>query len=122
MLRQYLRSQCVLGGSRISGHGVKNLEATLLWDQHTTVKAARDCQTSRKKVRVRCQSGKRQVSLNLRVFISQLARHSIASGEVLHRRLMATTGACNLCSVYDTWNTKAILDQYHEVHVRCLPK
>lgn len=44
-----------------------------------------------------------QVPSKLRVFTWRLARHSIPSGEVLHRRNMATTAACTLCGAHDSW-------------------
>ena len=43
------------------------------------------------------------VPSKIRVFLWRLARQLIPSGEVLHRRNMATTRACNLCGVNDSW-------------------
>lgn len=43
-----------------------------------------------------------KVPSNLMIFIWRLARHSIPSGEVLHRRNMATTATCPLCGAHDT--------------------
>ena len=43
------------------------------------------------------------VPSKIKVFLWRLARHSIPSSDVLHRRNMATTGACRLCGSPDSW-------------------
>ena len=42
------------------------------------------------------------VPSKIKVFLWRLARHSIPSSDVLHRRNMATTGACRLCGSPDS--------------------
>ena len=44
-----------------------------------------------------------QVPSKLKVFVWQLARHSMPTGSVLKRRHMATDDTCSLCGATDTW-------------------
>lgn len=44
-----------------------------------------------------------KVPSKVRVFLWRLARHSIPTTDVLHRRNMATQSACPLCGCQDSW-------------------
>ena len=47
--------------------------------------------------------------IKIRIFLWRLAKSSIPSGAVLHRQNMATSPACSLCGVHDSWR-HALLD------------
>ena len=75
------------------------------------------------------------VPSEIKVFLWRLARNSIPSGDVLHRRNMSTTRVCGLCGTTDSWrhallncpmarctwvlSSEEILDQLSSHHQEC---